>query len=68
MAGETVLIAADMTNRTTDEAKYDSIDIETLLAGLRAKREKLVARFEELGESGWPSQRSILDYSKKCES
>lgn len=53
MAGEAVLIAADMTNRKTNEANCNGNDIKTLLVGFRAKREKLVARFEELGEADW---------------
>ena len=31
MSGETILIAADMTNRKTNEANYNSIDTKTLL-------------------------------------
>jgi hypothetical protein len=48
MAGEPILIAADMTNRKTNEADFNSMDIKTMLADFRAKREKLVAVFEEL--------------------
>lgn len=53
MAGEPVLIAADMTNRKTNEANFNSMGIDALLAHLRAKRAKLVARFESLDEHDW---------------
>ncbi len=53
MAGQPVLITADMTNRRTNEANYNSVDIKTMLADFRAKRDTLVARFEELDETDW---------------
>ena len=53
MAGEPVLIAADMTNRKTNEANYNGMDIKTLLADFRTKREKLVVQFEGLVETDW---------------
>lgn len=53
LAGEAVLVAADMTNRKTNEANYNAMDIAALLADFRTKREKLIARFEVLDESDW---------------
>ena len=51
--GESVLIAADMTNRRTNEADHNASDIKTLLAAFREERNKLVARLEQLDESDW---------------
>lgn len=53
LAGETVLVAADMNNRKTDEADHNQKDIRELLAEFRVDRAKLVARFEGLSESDW---------------
>lgn len=53
LAGEPVLIAADMSNRKTNEADHNARGIRDLLAEFRADRAKLVARFEGLDESDW---------------
>lgn len=53
LAGKEVLVAADMTNRATNEANYNERDIQELLADFRTERAKLVARFESLDESDW---------------
>ena len=53
LAGERELIAADMTNRKTNEAEHNAADIVVLLAAFRAGREKLVTRLEGLGETDW---------------
>jgi len=53
LAGESVLAAADMSNRKTNEADHNGKDIRKLLAEFRADRAKLVARFEGLAESDW---------------
>src|SRR3972149_5176056 len=53
LRGEAVLIAADMTNRRTNQADHNAKDIQSLLADFRAERAKLVARFEQLEEADW---------------
>ncbi len=53
LAGESVLVAADMSNRKTNEAGYNARDIGELLAEFREARATLVARFESLDEAEW---------------
>jgi len=53
LQGKAVLAAADMTNRKTHEAHHNAKDIRTLCAELRSERAKLVAQFDQLGESDW---------------
>lgn len=53
LAGEKTLIAADMTNKRTNEANHNARDIVDLLAEFRAERARLVQRFESLDESDW---------------
>ncbi len=53
LAGESVMCAADMTNRKTNEADHNAKHIEVLLNAFRREREKLVARLEQLDESDW---------------
>ena len=53
LAGEAVLIAADMTNRKTNEADHNARDIKELTAALREERARLVARLEALNEANW---------------
>lgn len=53
LAGETELIAADMTNRKTNEADHNARNVQDLLADFRSERATLVARFESLDESDW---------------
>ncbi len=53
LAGETVLAAADMNNRKTNEANHNARNIGELLAEFRADRARLVARFEGLTEPDW---------------
>jgi hypothetical protein len=53
LRGESVLIAADMSNRRTHEADHNASDIKTLLAAFREERGKLVARLEQLDEADW---------------
>ena len=53
LAGETVLVAADMSNRKTNEADHNTRDIRELLTEFRADRAKLAARFDGLHESDW---------------
>ncbi len=53
LAGESTLIAADMSNRKTQEAGHNDRDIRDLLAEFRADRAKLVTRFESLQEADW---------------
>ena len=53
LAGKTMLVAADMTNRKTHEAGHNAKDIRALCAELRAERAKTVARCEELTEADW---------------
>lgn len=47
-AGADELRPADMSNRATEEADYNSRDVEELLSEFRACREALVARLEAL--------------------
>jgi uncharacterized damage-inducible protein DinB len=53
LAGKPVLVAADMTNRQTNEADHNARDIEELLAAFRSERAELIAKFEQLAESDW---------------
>jgi len=53
LAGQTMLCAADVTNRKTHEADHNARPIADLLAEFRAERAKLVARFEQLSEADW---------------
>ena len=53
LAGESTLVAADMSNRKTHEAGHNDRDIRDLLADFRAERASLVARFEALSEGDW---------------
>lgn len=53
LAGDAVLVAADMTNRKTLETGYNDRDINELLAEFRVERTLLVARFECLREEDW---------------
>ena len=53
LAGESVLIAADMTNRKTNEANHNEQPIAELLADFRSDRAALVAKLESLHEGHW---------------
>jgi hypothetical protein len=53
LAGETDLIAADMNNLKTNQARHNEREIEELLADFRRERESLVRKFESLGEDDW---------------
>ncbi len=53
LAGEEVLVAADMANRKTQEGDHNARDIRELLAAFRSERASLVARFESLSEADW---------------
>ncbi len=53
MAGKDVLVAADMTNRKTNEANHNTRNIADLLTEFRRERAQLVARLEQLDESDW---------------
>ncbi|MBI4716242.1 MAG: DinB family protein [Planctomycetes bacterium] len=53
LAGEAVLIAADMTNRATNEADHNAADMKQLLRTFRAERGRLVARLESLPQEAW---------------
>jgi hypothetical protein len=53
LAGRTVLCAADMSYRKTNEANHNATAIEALLASFRRERARLVARFEQLDEGDW---------------
>ncbi|MDP6446984.1 MAG: DinB family protein [Pirellulaceae bacterium] len=50
---EPELVAADMTNRATNEVDLNSADAAALLSAFRSGRGKLVDRFETLDESDW---------------
>ncbi len=53
LAGERELIAADMNNLKTRQARHNDRDIADLLAGFRTDRENLVRRFESLSDEEW---------------
>ncbi|MEK6676237.1 MAG: DinB family protein [Planctomycetota bacterium] len=53
LAGNPILVAADMSNRKTHEADHNQKKIETLLSTFRRDRAELVARFESLPQSDW---------------
>lgn len=53
MAGEAVLVAADMSNQKTHAARYNERDMDDLLGEFRRERAALVTRFEGLSESDW---------------
>ena len=53
LRGERVLVAADIENRKTHEARHNDRDIGELLAEFRSDRAKLVQRFESLAEDDW---------------
>ena len=53
LAGNTTLLAADMSNKKTNEARHNDMDIADLLAAFREERTRMVARFESLNESVW---------------
>ncbi len=53
LAGEAILCAADMTNRATNKADYNSREITELLAEFRKKRGELIARMEQVDEADW---------------
>lgn len=58
LAGESVLIAADMSNQKTNQARHNERDICDLLAEFRAERMRLVRKFESLREEDW--NKSVL--------
>jgi len=47
-AGKKTMREADLTNRATHEANYNTMPMDTLLASFRAKRSEFVARLDEL--------------------
>jgi len=53
LAGEEVLVGADMSNRATNESDHNVRDIAELIAAFRAERSDLVAKFESLDETDW---------------
>ena len=53
LTGESVLVAADMSNRKTSEADHNAREIEGLLAAFREERAQLVATLEGLSEEDW---------------
>lgn len=53
LAGESVLIAADMNNQKTNEATHNQRPIADLLADFRSDRAALVTKLESLHERQW---------------
>ena len=53
LAGESKLVAADMSNPKSNTANHDATDIEVLLAAFRAQRAKIVAKYESLDPGDW---------------
>jgi len=51
VAGSDQLTAADLQNRKTDEANYNSLPLEQILSEFRSVRGKLLKRVEELDPS-----------------
>jgi hypothetical protein len=58
LADNPVLIAADITNQKTHQARHNGRNIADLLAEFRAERAALVRKFESLGADAW--SRSAL--------
>lgn len=53
LTGESVLCAADMSNRMTNEANHNAKHIDVLLNAFRRMRAELIERLEALDESNW---------------
>jgi len=53
LAGEPELIAADMSNRKTNEGNHNEADIQELLRGFRSARMATVDRLEGLSQDEW---------------
>lgn len=53
LGGETTLIAADMSNKKTNEANHNEKGIADLLSEFRHERAKFVARLESVNEADW---------------
>lgn len=53
LAGEKTLIAADMSNKATNDAGHNSREITDLLRDFRAERMRLVEKFERLSHADW---------------
>jgi uncharacterized damage-inducible protein DinB len=53
LAGEANLVAADLTNRATNEGQFNSQPGAALLRGFRTTREAMVGRFAEVPEADW---------------
>lgn len=53
LAGETALIAADMNNLKTNQARHNERNIADLLNAFRRERETLVRKFESLNDEDW---------------
>jgi hypothetical protein len=51
VAGSTQLTVTDLQNRKTDEANYNAQLLDTILAGFRSARAKLVTRAGEVDSS-----------------
>jgi len=53
LAGEKVLIAADMSNKQTNEARHNEREARDLLAEFRRDRETLIRTYESLRDEDW---------------
>lgn len=53
LAGEKELVAADMSNKKTHEARHNEREIAELLAEFRDERAALVRKFESLTDQDW---------------
>lgn len=53
LAGEAVLIAADVANKKTHQARHNERNVADLLAEFRMERTILVKKFESLREEDW---------------
>lgn len=53
LRGEPRLVAADMSNRATNERQHNERELSDLLGEFRRERAKLIARFESLDEADW---------------
>lgn len=53
LAGAEALLAADITNRRTNETDFNTRPIGELLAEFRTARESMVARFAAVAEADW---------------
>jgi uncharacterized damage-inducible protein DinB len=55
LAGRPDLTAADLENRSTNDAGHNTRPLGELLSGFRSSRARLVSRLEQVGDDDWTS-------------